>query len=444
MKKLLKIIGFILVIIITYITILKLFPKEINRFPFLVLLFITDLYLWNSFKTWRKRQKLVVRSVLAFLYWSPLIMLSILIVSQVLKFEMIADEKASILIKGFIFSAYAAKLLPIMSLILTDLIRGGKLLVNLKHKKTKEKLSGTPISRNLFLRQIGLVSGGLLFSGLIVGMIKWVYDFKIHHHSIRFPNLPNGFKGFRIVQISDLHLGSWYEKKDLDNAIDSINKMNPHVIFFTGDLVNYKTDEAYKFKKSLSKLRADYGVFAILGNHDYGDYKRWPTPKDKENNLTDLFDFYRNIGWKLLKNNYATIEREGGKLTIIGVENWGAIARFPQYGDIEKAIKGVEKADFKILLSHDPSYWEKVISSNYTDIDLTLSGHTHGFQFGVESKVIKWSPAQYVYKYWAGLYSKKSDNGNIQYLYVNRGLGTIGYPGRVGILPEITLIELNS
>jgi predicted MPP superfamily phosphohydrolase len=213
MKKLLKIIGFILVIIITYITILKLFPKEINRFPFLVLLFITDLYLWNSFKTWRKRQKLVVRSVLAFLYWSPLIMLSILIVSQVLKFEMIADEKASILIKGFIFSAYAAKLLPIMSLILTDLIRGGKLLVNLKHKKTKEKLSGTPISRNLFLRQIGLVSGGLLFSGLIVGMIKWVYDFKIHHHSIRFPNLPNGFKGFRIVQISDLHLGSWYEKK---------------------------------------------------------------------------------------------------------------------------------------------------------------------------------------------------------------------------------------
>ncbi len=447
MKRLLKVTALILLLVIAYLIILSQFPKEAGRFPFIVALFLSDLYLWNSFRTWMKRQKIAIKIGLSLLYWSPLILLSLLIGTRMADIELIADERAGLLMQGFIFSAYASKLLPVVFLIIADLIKGGKLMIKFSHRKhqtAKDKLPGQPITRSLFIQQIGLVSGGLLFSGLIAGMMKWVHDFKIHRHSINFANLPHSFNGFRIVQISDLHLGSWSASGELETAINRINELNPDVVFFTGDLVNYKTDEALEFESTLSKLRAEYGVFAILGNHDYGDYTRWSSPEAKSKNMTDLFAFYRRIGWKLLKNNHAILEKQGGKIAIIGVENWGAIARFPQYGDIEKAKSGAESADLRILLSHDPSHWEKVISTGHPDIHLTLSGHTHGFQFGVETKYVKWSPAQYAYKHWAGLYSKELADGREQYLYVNRGLGTVGYPGRVGILPEITLIELTA
>lgn len=447
MKRFLKVTIFILLLIVAYLIILNQFPKEAGRFPFIVALFIGDLYLWNSFGAWMKRQKVPVKIVLALLYWSPLILLSLVIGTRMVDIELIADERAGLLIQGFIFSAYASKLLPVIFLIISDIVKGVKLIIKFSHKKhetAKEKLPAEVITRSVFLRQIGLVSGGLLFSGLIAGMMKWVHDFKIHRHAISFAGLPQSFNGFRIVQISDLHLGSWSAKGELETAVNRINELSPDVVFFTGDLVNYKTDEAFEFEGVLSKLKAEYGVFATLGNHDYGDYTRWSSPEAKMRNMTDLFDFYRRIGWKLLKNNHAIIEKQGGKIAIIGVENWGAIARFPQYGDIEKAKSGSESANLKILLSHDPSHWEKVISTAHPDINLTLSGHTHGFQFGVETKYLKWSPAQYAYKYWAGLYSNELAGGASQYLYVNRGLGTVGYPGRVGILPEITLVELTS
>jgi len=213
-------------------------------------------------------------------------------------------------------------------------------------------------------------------------------------------------------------------------------------IFFTGDLVNYKTGEAYRFENILNKLKAGYGIFATLGNHDYGDYTRWPSQTAKMKNLTDLYEFFDRLGWKLLNNEHHLLENEDGQLAVIGVENWGAYSRFPKYGDIEKAAAGTEDAAVKLLLSHDPTHWDVVISKKYPDIDVTFAGHTHGFQFGIDTRRVKWSPAQWVYKHWAGMYQNPAATEKPQYLYVNRGLGTIGYPGRVGILPEITLFEL--
>lgn len=444
MKSVFKFAGFILFLVISYLVILNQFPKEAGRFPFLVVLFLSDYYLWRSLGTWFKRQGNLIKSIIFLLYWLPLILLSITIGSRMIAFELIADERLGILVQGFIFSAYAAKLLPVLFLILADLIKGSKFLIkkiHTKHQKNNAQQNGDKITRSRFIQQIGLVSGGLLFTGLLAGMIKWVHDFKIHRHSLKLPNLPKSFDGLRIVQISDIHLGSWGPMDELEVAFNRINELKPDVIFFTGDLVDYKTDEAYRFEKILSTLNANFGVFAILGNHDYGDYMRWPSAEAKAKNMTDLFALYRRIGWKLLKNNHAILEREGSKIAIIGVENWGAIARFPQYGDIEQAKMNTDEASVKLLLSHDPSHWEKIISTEHPDIDLTFSGHTHGFQFGVEIKNFKWSPAQYAYKYWAGLYENNSSG---QYLYVNRGLGTVGYPGRVGILPEITVFELYS
>jgi predicted MPP superfamily phosphohydrolase len=273
-------------------------------------------------------------------------------------------------------------------------------------------------------------------------MLKWVYDFRIRRETIRLQGLPASFSGLRIVQISDIHLGSWAAVHPLEEAVALINRMRPDLIFFTGDLVNYKTGEAYRFENILNKLKAGYGIFATLGNHDYGDYTRWPSQTAKMKNLTDLYEFFDRLGWKLLNNEHHLLENEDGQLAVIGVENWGAYSRFPKYGDIEKAAAGTEDAAVKLLLSHDPTHWDVVISKKYPDIDVTFAGHTHGFQFGIDTRRVKWSPAQWVYKHWAGMYQNPAATEKPQYLYVNRGLGTIGYPGRVGILPEITLFEL--
>ena len=209
--------------------------------------------------------------------------------------------------------------------------------------------------------------------------------------------------------------------------------------------MNYTTDEAFEFEDIFKKLKAQYGVFCVLGNHDYGDYKRWESKEAKNQNMEELYSFFSRVGWKLLRNENHVIQKGNEKIAIIGVENWGSLGRFQKYGDLDKAIKGVENIPVKILLSHDPSHWELKVNNLPVTIDLTFSGHTHGAQFGVEIHGIKWSPAQYIYKYWAGLYSElNSMTGNKQYLYVNRGTGSIGYPGRVGILPEITLVELQS
>ncbi len=299
-------------------------------------------------------------------------------------------------------------------------------------------MKGNPegISRSVFLSWTGMLFGGGLFGTLIYGFGN-KYRYQITRVPVPSPSLPAAFKGLKIVQISDIHAGSFNDKKAVQKGVEKILKEEPDLILFTGDLVNNKADEMDEYRDLFAQLRAPLGVYSILGNHDYGDYVKWDTEEQKTANLHALKKVHADMGWRLLMNEHVVLERDGAQIALLGVENWGAKASFPKYGKLDQAYAGAEKYPFKILLSHDPSHWDAQVRKEYADIDLMLSGHTHGMQFGVEIPGFRWSPVQYIYNQWAGLY----DDGK-QKLYVNRGYGFLGYPGRVGILPEITVLEL--
>ncbi|MCK5401417.1 MAG: metallophosphoesterase [Flavobacteriaceae bacterium] len=281
----------------------------------------------------------------------------------------------------------------------------------------------------------GLFSGILPFSVILYGIFRTLYRFKIHHIKINFEELPKNFYGLQVVQISDLHLGSFNSRYHIfDRAIKLINHLEPDYIFFTGDLVNNCAWELDDWEDVLKLLRAKKGKYSVLGNHDYGDYRQWESVVEKQANFEAIKDFHKKIDFKLLLNDSDIIEKDGEKIAIIGVENWGN-PPFKQYGDLQRSLKNVADISFKILLSHDPTHWKEEVLQK-TNIALTLSGHTHGMQAGINLKNRKWSPIKYKYKHWAGLYSH-----NKQYLYVNRGLGWLGFPGRLGMRPEITFIE---
>jgi uncharacterized protein len=296
--------------------------------------------------------------------------------------------------------------------------------------------SGKTLNRSGFIIKAGLFIASIPFFSLIYGMVFNAYNYKIRRIRLVLADLPASFDGFKIVQVSDIHTGSFLSTEPLAHAVNLINEQKPDVVFFTGDLVNYKHTEAISYVEILKKIEAKHGVFSIFGNHDYGDYYKWKNPADKVNDIQELKNIHGQLGWKLLWDEHHDIEQGGDKITVIGVQNCSAHG-FSNYGSLEKATKDINYSPVNILLSHDPSHWRKEVLYKYPNINLTLSGHTHGMQFGVEIPGFKWSPVQYIYKEWAGMYQEKN-----QYLYVNRGLGFIGYPGRVGILPEITVIEL--
>lgn len=294
------------------------------------------------------------------------------------------------------------------------------------------------IPRSKFIAQAALLVGGLLLGTFVYGTTNR-YNYKIRRLKLKFPALPPSFKGLKIVQISDIHSGSFDDEKAVQHGVDLILKEKPDLILFTGDLVNNLATEIEPYMKIFSQLKAPMGVYSILGNHDYGDYAVWEDEAAKEKNLADLKAHQAAMGWKLLMNEHVIFERNNEKIALLGVENWGASLRFPKHGDLKKAYSGLEGQEIpvKILMSHDPSHWDAEIRKDFKDIDLTLSGHTHGMQYGIRIPHFQWSPIQYLYKEWAGLYTKGK-----QSIYVNVGFGFLGYPGRVGILPEITVIEL--
>ncbi len=311
------------------------------------------------------------------------------------------------------------------------LIKGG---VN---KLTGNTQGGAIPSRRKFVSQIALGLAAIPFASILYGVIKGRYNFKVLKYTLSFDDLPEAFDGYKITQISDVHSGSFDNAEKLDYAIDLINEQASDAILFTGDMVNNEATEMEPWKETFARLKARDGKFSVLGNHDYGDYIDWPTPEAKIANLDRLKEIQKEMEFKLLLNEHHYIEKDGQRLAIVGVENWGE-GGFKKAGDLNKAISGLAQDDFKILMSHDPSHWEYEVKDHPEHFHLTLSGHTHGMQFGIEIPGwFKWSPVKWRYKYWAGIYEDAK-----QYINVNRGFGYLAFPGRVGIWPEITVIEL--
>ena len=291
--------------------------------------------------------------------------------------------------------------------------------------------------RSRFLTQLGLLAGGLPAAVLTYGIIRNPYRYRVHEVDVPIVGLSPKHEGLRIAQISDIHSGSFFRTDPIRDGIEALNALEPDIACFTGDLVNSRAEEIEPYIDIFSQVSARHGVYSIIGNHDYGDYVQGWDETDKEANWQRLYANHRAMGWDLLLNENRVLDINGAPLAVIGVENWSTIGRFPRTGDLSKALEGAEGVPTKVLLSHDPTHWDGQVTKDFTDVQLQLSGHTHGFQFGVEIPGFRWSPSQYVYEQWAGLYTRGR-----QHLYVNRGYGFLGYPGRVGILPEVTLLRL--
>ncbi len=406
---------------------------------FIGFMILLDVYFFQALKIVVGSSSPRTRTIVFAVYWAlSIAAIVVLIILPYIHFEKQARLGRSTifaLIMGFFF----AKLVASLFFLIDDVRR---LMVWIYEKFTTSKKVTEPvkvgegISRSAFLSWAGMLAGGGLYSTLIYGFGN-KYKYEIKHVSISDSMIPNNFKGLKIVHISDIHSGSFTNRTAVAKGVEMIMKAQPDLILFTGDLVNNVATEMDEYKELFATLKAPMGVYSTLGNHDYGDYVHWPTLEEKNANLENLKQVHADMGWRLLMNEHVVLEKGGQQICIIGIENWSDKARFPKYGDLKKAYAGTENYPFKILMSHDPSHWKAQICNDYRDINLTLSGHTHGMQFGVELPGIKWSPVQYMYKEWAGLYEMEN-----QKLYVNRGFGFLGYPGRVGILPEITVINL--
>jgi hypothetical protein len=397
------------------------------------LLLVFDGYAFMAIRTLVHNWQPSLRYLLYGVYWAvPALLLTWMLGSDAGWFEHWPKSTVTV-VRTLFFIIYISKMLVAAVMLVDDLRRLVGWLAN-QLGSSVEFSAG----RSRFLAQLGLMLGAVPFFSLIYGMVRNPYRYRLFREKVLIPGLPDALQGFKIVQISDIHSGSFLHKEPVRNAVDLINAQEPDLVFFTGDLVNNKAEEAQPFVDVFDKINARHGAYSVLGNHDYGDYVRWGSESEKAANMDLLKDTHRRIGWDLLLNEHRTLEVNGAKVAVIGVENYSTHPRFPKYGDLKQATEGLGTADLKLLLSHDPSHWEGEVTDDYKDIAITFSGHTHGMQFGVEIPGwIKWSPIKYVYKQWAGLYQSGQ-----QFLYVNRGLGYLGYPGRVGILPEVTLIEL--
>ena len=406
-----------------------------------LILFAIDLYVFQGVKVLVQSRTVQTQRIITYLYWTVTVLsLGVILLAQYVDWHTWPKVLRTYSF-AIIVIIYLSKILVSIFMLLDDIIRlfrliGGWISMKFFNSAAQGAETTLRVSRLDFLVKLGFIVGSIPFFSMLYGMVGGAYDYRVRKVKLKAGNLPGSFDGLRVVQISDLHTGSFMGPSQITKAMDLILEQKPDVIFFTGDLVNDRHIEAVEFKDQLSRLKAPMGVYSILGNHDYGDYYRWNTQEEKAENLVKLKNFHGELGWNLLLNSHTYIEKNGEKIGLVGVENWSSRMNFHKYGDMEVAMHGMEPAPFNILLSHDPSHWDAEITSKYQQIDLTLSGHTHGFQFGVEIPGFRWSPVQYVYKKWADLYQE----GN-QYLYVNRGLGFLGYPGRVGILPEITVFD---
>lgn len=418
-----------------------------NRLPAILIVvaffFLIDLYVFQAVKTLTRGSMLETRRLIHLIYWAvPLVSLGVWIITQFL----IPPDSLSRVTRQFIWTAllipYFAKFFSLFILLLDDVIRFGKWVVGFFTDSSASTPNPTTISqenaipRSEFLVKTALAVAGTTVAGFAYGIVSGAHDYRIRRVRIPVKNLPKAFEGIRIGQLSDIHSGSFFNKTAVKGGVEMLMKEKPDLFLFTGDLVNNTADEVKDYIDIFKKIKAPLGTFSVLGNHDYGDYYQWPSSEAKRRNLEDLKEAHRLLGWDLLLDEHRAIQVGNEKIGLLGIQNWGA-GGFAKYGNLEKAYERTEEFPVKLLLSHDPSHWSAQVTPKYADIDIAFAGHTHGMQFGVELGSFQWSPVQYRYKQWGGLY-KEGD----QHLYVNRGFGYIGYPGRVGILPEITMVEL--
>jgi uncharacterized protein len=377
---------------------------------------------------------MAVQWVVRSLYWmAPLALWMVMVNRMKHRHSPLTVGKFAYYFQNSLVGLYFGKIVVAL-LLATDAFR--RLLFSLFSCMSGDQYSSFPLMKEVSF--FALAVGLSLTVILIYGMMRNRYRYKIHRKTIILHKLPIELHGLKIIQISDIHSGSFTETNPLQKAIALINREAADLVFFTGDLVNNVASEMEPFVPVFKEIKARHGVFSILGNHDYGDYVLWKSTEAKLQNFRSLLQTHRQLGWELLLNENRLLNIGGASLAIIGVENYSTKGRFSRYGDLAKAAEGTSGVDVKLLLSHDPSHWMSEVVADYKDIAVTFSGHTHGMQFGIEvTDWFKWSPVQYIYKEWAGLYQRDK-----QYLYVNRGFGFLGYPGRVGVLAEITVLTL--
>lgn len=406
-------------------------------FIVVVLFFLlVDYYLYQAILTISQGWSSVPKNVLRYGFWA-LTAISIVAFGW---FMFVDPYKYSPGIRTWImvglFGTYLSKIFGILIVFIDDIQRGVRWVANLFTRGDAPATTENAIPRSEFLAKAAVLATAVPFASMAYGIISGAHDYRIRRKTIYLPNLPKVFDGIKIGQLSDIHSGSFFNKTAVQGGVEMFLKEKPDVIVFTGDLVNNEAKEVNEYIDIFNKLHAPLGMFSVTGNHDYGDYKSWESKSAKRSNFSNLMEAHKLLDFDLLMNEHRYIELHGEKIAVIGNENWGGRG-FAKYGKLDLATANLHDASAKILLSHDPSHWDAQVRKSYPDIDLTFAGHTHGFQFGVELGDFKWSPSQYVYKQWAGLYTE----GN-QHLYVNRGFGYLGYPGRIGIPPELTIIEL--
>jgi len=411
-----------------------------------VLLLAFDYYCYRAILSVFKKWKPTTKKLFSIIWWTytSILVIGVFAAIYVPSYLPLYLSLRSVILVAF-FLTLVCKIVMLPFLLIDDIRR---LIVKINRsfkrkntavltEKEPQTMVGEPISRSSFIIKAGLITAAIPLTSLTWGISSGAYDYKIKRRTLVLPNLPKAFEGIRFGQISDIHSGSFYNKKAVQGGVEMLLAEKPDFIFFTGDLVNDMATEMRDYQDLFSKVKAPLGVYSVLGNHDYGDYHFGGAPSAaKAKNLQDVIKTHKVMGWDLLMNEHRRLKIDGEEIGILGIENWG-MGRFPKYGRMDLATKDTDDLPVKLLLSHDPSHWRQEVLKKYQQIDAMFSGHTHGMQFGVRTEHYQWSPIQYIYKEWAGLYKEQN-----QQLYVNVGYGFLGYPGRVGILPEITIFEL--
>ncbi len=400
-----------------------------------ILLIIIDIYIYRAIRSVSWKWKGQKHLSFTYIWWGYTFLLIAGVFISI--FFNIKFLLRSIILVVF-FLTFVSKIFILPFLIADDLRRAMVWVSRkLKRKESTEQNKTNGIPRSEFLIKAGTLVAAIPLASLTYGVVSSAYDYRVKRKTLYLPNLPKAFDGIKLGQLSDIHSGSFYDRKAVIGGVDILLKEKPDMVFFTGDLVNNIASEMYDYQDIFSKVKAPLGVFSVLGNHDYGDYHYGQGPSAaKIKNLADVKQTHKNMGWDLLLNENRRLKIDGDEIAILGIENWG-VGRFAKYGRMDLAVKDTDDVPVKLLLSHDPSHWRAQVLPEYPQIDAMFSGHTHGMQFGLVTDKFQWSPAQYVYKEWAGHYKE-----GLQQLYVNVGYGFLGYPGRVGILPEITIFEL--